>query len=93
MNIFECYMLRHMTVLFPDGSGYFQQDNAPCHKSRKTLGWLAQKNVNVLDWLPSSPDLNPIENLWSIVKKEYRQFHAIQRLLWYIEKFANGMIV
>lgn len=69
VNILECNMLPHMTVLFPDGSGYFQQDNAPCHKSRKTVGWLAQKNVNVLDWPPYSPDLNPIENLWSIVKK------------------------
>ncbi len=28
--------------------------------------------VGVLDWAANSPDLNPIENLWGIVKRKMR---------------------
>lgn len=45
----------------------FQQDNAPCHKSRVTQQWFESKDIPVLEWPPRSPDLSPIENLWNII--------------------------
>lgn len=50
-------------------SFYFQQDNAPCHKARNTMEWFRNHNIPLLDWPPTSPDANPIENLWAIIDR------------------------
>lgn len=44
----------------------FMQDNAPVHTARLVRDALEQIDINVIDWPPYSPDLNPIENLWAL---------------------------
>ena len=48
-------------------------DNAPSHASNHTKQWLSEqglRNEKLMVWPPNSPDLNPIENFWSIVKQK-----------------------
>ena len=42
----------------------FMQDNFPCHKTKAVLSYFEQQDLEVMGWLPQSPDINPIENLW-----------------------------
>jgi transposase len=47
----------------------FQQDNDPKHTSKIVGSFLRESGTVTMDFPPCSLDLNPIEHLWSIVKK------------------------
>ncbi len=71
-EILEHFMLLSADQLFKDADLIFQQDLAPAHTAKSTKSWLNDHGVGVLDWAANSPDLNPIENLWDIVKRKMR---------------------
>ena len=57
-------------------SEIFMHDGAPCHSSKIVTTFLKSEKVKVLDWPSNSPDLNPIENLWMVVKNKVAEKQA-----------------
>ncbi|KAI6646362.1 hypothetical protein LOD99_9233 [Oopsacas minuta] len=64
----EC-LVEQASVLYPDG-WVFQEDNDPKHTCKLAKGYMEEKGIHRMDWPACSPDLNPIENLWSWIKRE-----------------------
>lgn len=50
----------------------YQQDNDPKHTSKLTRDWMESVGLEPMEWIAQSPDLNPIENLWSILDQELK---------------------
>ena len=74
------------------------QDGAPAHSARVTKAFLAKigfKDERLMTWPANSPDLNPIENLWSIIKRRVyvngRQFKTKTDLWEAIQNVCKGI--
>lgn len=55
-----------MPMVFPDGSGFLQQDNAPCNTAKIVQKWFEEhdKDFKILTWPSISPNLNTIQQEW-----------------------------
>jgi hypothetical protein len=55
--------------------GEFMHDRAGPHRGSIIKEILREIMIRVMEWPPYSPDLNPIENLWALMKAELYRLH------------------
>ena len=74
-EVFRVYVQEVLSPFLRPGDLVVMDNLAP-HKSQATLGLIRQRGAEVL-FLPAySPDLNPIEQMWSKVKNTLRSLEA-----------------
>jgi hypothetical protein len=69
-TIYDLYQPVLPTLIQPvrGQDGIFMHDNASVHKAYIVRELLQDLNITVMEWPPYLPDLNPIENIWALLK-------------------------
>lgn len=86
---------QYICPMVTQGDWRFMDDNAPPHTSHATRAFKQQVGVRTFAWPPRSPDLNPIENVWSWCKlrlrKRLRQEDTLQTVEQHFVELWNEM--
>jgi len=76
---------------------FYVEDNSKVHGKLNTRANYSFCNtirvkyhIYSIDWPPSSPDLNPIENIWRVLKQKLRNKNPHRR--WKLEDLKEAML-
>lgn len=78
VQLLENYLLPGVNRLYPDDQVvYVVEDNSPIHTARIVRQWYTDHpRLQRLQWPAASPDLNPIENCWAQMVRQWGPCHA-----------------
>ena len=81
-NYCDDILTNHVIPICRQGRAVFMHDNAPPHKAHVTTKFLDNHDVNVMQWPAVSPDIKPIEHVWSylILENETSATRNLQKL-------------
>lgn len=77
-SIFGLYMAESLLPVLKEGDIVIM-DNLSSHKDSFDKAMFAERNITIKYLPPYSPDLNPIENMWSKIKGILREKAATTR--------------
>lgn len=77
-------------LIFPSKEYIFQQDNAPWHALLSTKTFLQAQGILTFALPSNSPDISPIERVWTIIKRRMTSVPKRKEALW---KKCSGYLV
>lgn len=75
-------------------SEIFMQDGAPAHTAKLIRNWFEWVDIEYIkDWPGNSPDFNPIENIWSLIKRRLRgrDTSSVDKLVTHIKEIWENL--
>jgi transposase len=79
VNILRGNLKKSVRKVGIQDSYLFQQDNDPETTALITREWLLYNARGLLETPPPSPDINPIENFWSLLETKIRKCRCSSR--------------
>ena len=72
---------------------YLQEDNDPKHMSKKCQEWKQLNNIKKIPWSAHSPDCNPMENVWALIKGQIngKKFLSTSALIQKVRRIWKGL--